>query len=107
SLAAGRLLAHSATIDRWMEDAARRADEAPESLAGAYAIELRESVSSACRSILDQASRACGSHPFATAGPLDRAKRDLELILLQHRLEPALLKAGRREILSRRPETNA
>lgn len=101
SLAAGRLLTHSATIDRWMEDAARLADADPERLAGAYAVGLRQSVASACRNILDEAARACGSHPFATAGPLDRAKRDLELILLQHRLEPALAKVGRGELSSR------
>lgn len=101
SLTAGRLLSHAATIDRWMEDAARLADEEPVRLAGAYAVSLRQSVASACRSILDEAARAVGSHPFATAGPLDRAKRDLELILLQHRLEPALAKTGRAEISSR------
>lgn len=95
SLAAGRMLAHSATIDRWLEDAARLADESPGSLAGSYAVALRQSVASACRAILDEAARACGSHPFATAGRLDRAKRDLELILLQHRLEPALTRMGR------------
>ncbi|WP_162924822.1 acyl-CoA dehydrogenase family protein [Rubrobacter indicoceani] len=98
SLAAGRMIAHSETMDRWLQDASDRADNGPRRLAGAYAVALRQSVASACRALLDEAVRACGSHPFATAGPLDRAKRDLELILLQHRLEPALAKTGRRAI---------
>jgi hypothetical protein len=34
--------------------------------------------------------------------PLDRARRDLELFLLQHRLEPALAHAGRRAITEHR-----
>ena len=51
---------------------------------------------------LDEAARACGSRPFAVAGPLDRARRDLELFLLQHRLEPALARAGREAIQSAR-----
>ena len=29
--------------------------------------------------LLDEAARACGSHPFTTGGGLDRARRDLEL----------------------------
>jgi hypothetical protein len=32
--------------------------------------------------------------PFATGGTLDRARRDLELFLLQHRLDPMLARAG-------------
>ena len=42
-----------------------------------------------------------GSHPFTISGQLDRARRDLELFLLQHRLEPALLRRGRRAIAER------
>ena len=56
----------------------------------------------ACREILDEAARAVGSHPFAVSGPLDRARRDLELFLLQHRLEPALVRRGRLAISERR-----
>jgi hypothetical protein len=58
-------------------------------------------VAEACREILDEAACACGSYPFAVAGPLDRSRRDLELFLLQHRLEPALARAGRQAIMSR------
>ena len=103
SLAAGKILVAQGTIDRWLEYAARFADENPEGSMAAFSTALRESVAAACRKILDEAARAVGSHPFATAGDLDRARRDLELFLLQHRLEPALAGAGRREIRARTP----
>ena len=102
SLAAGRMLAARGTIDSWLAYAAARADEDPASLPG-ISTQLRESVARTCREILDEAARAVGSHPFAVSGPLDRARRDLELFLLQHRLEPALVSRGRQAISERRP----
>src|SRR5215207_4053434 len=101
SLAAGRMLAARGTIDRWLAYAADRADADPASLPG-ISTQLRESVSRSCREILDEAARAVGSHPFAVSGPLDRARRDLELFVLQHRLEPALVRRGRQAISDRR-----
>ena len=68
-----------------------------------FSTQLREYVARSCREILDEAARAVGSHPFAVSGPLDRARRDLELFLLQHRLEPALVRCGRQAISDRRP----
>ena len=103
SLGAGRMLAARGTIDRWLEYAAWRADEDPAASLADFSTELRESVASACREILDEAARAVGSHPFAVAGPLDRARRDLQLFLLQHRLEPALVRRGRRAIVGQSP----
>ena len=103
SLAAGRMLTARGTNDRWLEFAAARADADPGASLSDFSTQLREAVASGCRSILDEAARAVGSLPFATAGPLDRAKRDLELFLLQHRLEPALARRGRRAIEDRRP----
>lgn len=103
SLAAGRMLAARGTIDRWLEFAAARADADPGASLSGFSTGLREAVASGCREILDEAARAVGSHPFATAGPLDRARRDLELFLLQHRLEPALARWGRAAIGERRP----
>src|SRR5215210_872936 len=102
SLAAGRMLAARGTIDSWLAYAADRADANPASLPG-ISTQLRESVARSCREILDEAARAVGSHPFAVSGPLDRARRDLELFLLQHRLEPALVRRGRQAISDRRP----
>ena len=96
------MLAAQGTIDRWLAYAAERADEDPASLPG-ISTQMRESVVRSCRGILDEAARVVGSHPFAVSGPLDRAKRDLELFLLQHRLEPALVRCGRQAISERRP----
>jgi alkylation response protein AidB-like acyl-CoA dehydrogenase len=103
SLAAGRMLTARGTIDRWLEFAAARADADPGGSLSNFSTQLREAVASGCRAILDEAARAGGSHPFATAGSLDRARRDLELFLLQHRLEPALARRGRAAIGERRP----
>ncbi len=102
SLAAGRMLAARDTIDCWLEHAAREADNDPEKSLASFSTSLRATIAASCREILDEAARACGSHPFAVASPLDRARRDLELFLLQHRLEPALARAGGRAITERR-----
>lgn len=101
SLAAGRMLAARGSIDRWIEHAAFLADEDPERAMTETSIRLRINVAEACRTILDEAARACGSRPFAVGDDLDRARRDLELFLLQHRLDPALARDGRRAITDR------
>src|SRR5215207_3711023 len=100
-LADGRMLTARSTIDSWLAYAANRADTDPSTLPG-ISTQLRESVALSCRMILDEAARAVGSHPFAVSGPLDRARRDLELFLPQHRLEPALIRRGRQAIVDRR-----
>jgi alkylation response protein AidB-like acyl-CoA dehydrogenase len=102
SLAAGKMLAAHATVDRWLEYAAREADAEPEKSLVHISTLLRFAVAESCWEILDEAARACGSRPFAVADPLDRARRDLELFLLQHRLEPALARAGRQTIMEHR-----
>jgi alkylation response protein AidB-like acyl-CoA dehydrogenase len=102
SLATGRMLTAQATMDRWLEYAAKEADADPEKSLAHISAPLRVAVAGSCREILDEAARACGSHPFAVAGPLDRARRDLELFLLQHRLEPALVRTGRQAIVGHR-----
>ena len=64
----------------------------------------------ACRTLIDEAAgcpspcgsgRACGSGPFARAETLDRARRDLEVFLLQHRLDPLLARAGHEALVDR------
>ena len=90
-LAAGRMLAARGTIDLWLGHAAALDTTVPPGLS----IDLREAVTRATATILDEAARACGSRPFATGAPLDRARRDLELLLLQHRLDPLLARRGR------------
>jgi alkylation response protein AidB-like acyl-CoA dehydrogenase len=102
SLAAGTMLAAKSSTERWIEAAARLADDEPENLTRDFSIHLRQSVAASCRLIMDEAERATGSHPFAAGGPLDRAARDLRLMLLQHRLEPQLARSGREAITERK-----
>jgi hypothetical protein len=59
---------------------------------------MRAEIDRAAKAILEAAAGACGSHPFVTAGRLDRARRDLETFLLQHRLDPLLARLGAREL---------
>ena len=95
ALGAGRILAARATIDRWLEHAAARADAEPEAGLRSLSVQLREAIAGAGRTILDEAARACGSRPFATGTGLDRARRDFELFVLQHRLDPMVARLGR------------
>ena len=94
ALAAGRILSARGTIEAWLDRAGAAAQADPDAPLAALSVELREAVAGACRLILDEAARACGSHPFAVAGDLDRARRDLELFLLQHRLDPLVAARG-------------
>jgi hypothetical protein len=87
--AAGRIITARATIDRWFEHAALARDLA------AISVSLRVAVADAGAAILEHAARACGSRPFATGTALDRARRDFELFVLQHRLDPMLARLGR------------
>ena len=91
-LAAGRMRVAIATIDRWLEYAGRRADE--DRPMADTSIEARWAIASACREIIADAATACGSRPLATGGALSRGRRDLDLFLLQHRLEPKLAAHG-------------
>ena len=92
-LAAGRMLTARGTIELWIERGASAMDAASPELTD-VALQARVAISDACRVLLDEAARACGSRPFARAGSLDRARRDLELFLLQHRLDQLLSRAG-------------
>jgi peptidoglycan/xylan/chitin deacetylase (PgdA/CDA1 family) len=100
ALAAGRIRTEQRTIALWLADAARRGDA--NTLDAAAAIHTRDAIASAARRLLDEAARACGSTAFVTGGPLDRARRDLDLFLLQHRLDPLVARAGRAELEARR-----
>jgi alkylation response protein AidB-like acyl-CoA dehydrogenase len=91
-LAAGRVLTAERTISLWI-DAAGAAMDSGEDLP-AVALHARAVIADQCRVLLDEAARACGSWPFARANTLDRCRRDLEVFLLQHRLDPMLAKAG-------------
>lgn len=103
-LAVGEMLTAQGTITAWLERAARAMDGAAGDLAD-VALHARVAIAAAARTILAEAERAGGSHPFATGGRLDRARRDLELFLLQHRLDPGLAAAGGRALDSYRRAT--
>jgi hypothetical protein len=91
-LAVGRMRVALATIDRWLEYAGRQADE--DRLLADISIEARWAIASACRDVIADAATVCGSRPLATGDALSRGRRDLDLFLLQHRLEPKLAAHG-------------
>jgi alkylation response protein AidB-like acyl-CoA dehydrogenase len=95
ALAAGRMGVARATIERWIEYAGAQAEAAmPGSPLAATAIEARWAIAAAARELAAEAALACGSRPLATGGALSRGRRDLDLFLLQHRLEPLLARHG-------------
>jgi len=98
ALAVGRIDTHAQTIDLWLAEAGRRADAHPEAPMRALSVHLREAVARAAQALIDEALRAAGSRPLARGGALDRAARDLRIFLLQHRLDPLLVRAGREAV---------
>lgn len=112
--AVGRMRVAQATIDRWLEYALARlgdrdgsdrvavGDETSNQESGddarTVAAECRVAIADAARVIAAEAARACGSRALVGGGPLDRARRDLDLFLLQHRLDPKLVELGARTL---------
>lgn len=84
-----------ATIDRWLEYAGERLDEEHVEDPAGLATECRAAIIEASRVIADEAAQACGARSLIGGGALDRGRRDLDLFLLQHRLDPQLAKLGR------------
>ena len=117
--AVGRMRVAQASIDRWLEftvarlgevgDVLDAADAASEALDGSddtddagdartLAGECRVALADAARVIAAEAARVCGSRALVGGGTLDRARRDLDLFLLQHRLDPKLVELGARTL---------
>jgi hypothetical protein len=104
--AIGRMRVAQATIDRWLEHAAARladveAMDAQIELGGdarALASECRVALADSARAIAADTARVCGSRALVGGGTLDRARRDLDLFLLQHRLDPQLVRIGARTL---------
>lgn len=93
----GRMRVASATIDRWLDHACSVLDDQPPPVdPGAVALECRFALSESVRTISELAARLCGSRALVGASALDRARRDLDLFLLQHRLDPKLAELGAR-----------
>jgi alkylation response protein AidB-like acyl-CoA dehydrogenase len=122
--AIGRMRVAQSSIDRWLEHCVSRmkASRAPgtpshhnggapldgEELdvtihAGSRALagECRIALADAARTITAEAARVCGSRGLIGGGTLDRARRDLDLFLLQHRLDPKLVELGARTLEDR------
>jgi alkylation response protein AidB-like acyl-CoA dehydrogenase len=101
-LAAGRILTAQRSIDLWIGAAAAAMDGDDGGLAE-IAVQARVAIADASRMILEEAARGCGSRPFAHGGTLERVRRDLEVFLLQHRLEPLLARSGETALSERAP----
>ena len=115
--ALGRMRVAGGSIDRWLEraltvlepagEAAREsldaASEDPDALASwrAVSAEARLAIADAARLIASEAVRVCGSRALIDGGALDRARRDLDLFLLQHRLDPKLVELGAQTLAER------
>jgi hypothetical protein len=95
-LAAGRIDAARGTVDAWIALTATAVDE--DRALRDTGVRMRVEIDRAAKTILECAAVACGSHPFVTASRLDRARRDLQTFLLQHRLEPLLAQLGGRRL---------
>jgi alkylation response protein AidB-like acyl-CoA dehydrogenase len=93
--ALGKLRVARATIDRWLQYAGTRLDDRDVEDPAGLATECRAAIIDACRTIADEAAQACGSRALIAGDALDRGRRDLDLFLLQHRLDPQLAKLGR------------
>ncbi len=113
-LAAGHILTAQRAIAIWIDAAASAMDAAARSANASgqelhpadrqlaqVAVQARVAIADAATRLLEIAARATGSRPFARASTLDRARRDLEVFMLQHRLEPLLARAGEAELAER------
>lgn len=102
ALAVARLLGAQRAMDLWLRAGAEAVAGADDDL-GEATLLAREAIAAAVRTILDEASRVLGSRPFAVGGRIERARRDLQTYLLQHRLEPALVRLGDGVLATHRP----
>jgi alkylation response protein AidB-like acyl-CoA dehydrogenase len=103
----GRMRIAQSTIDRWLEHTTMVLDQPDDTEAtinlAALAIECRVALYESAQLISAQAARVCGSRALIGASALDRARRDLDLFLLQHRLDPKLTKLGASLLETERP----
>jgi len=94
----GRMWIAQGTIDRWLEHTTVTLDQPPDRPLGvdpaALAVQCRAALADSARLISTLAAQVCGSRAFIDGGTLDRARRDLDLFLLQHRLDSKIVKLG-------------
>ncbi len=101
--ALGRMRMAAATIDRWLESSVAALNDAKMPAHSVdemrtLASECRLALAAAARLIAEQAARIGGARALVGGGTLDRARRDLDLFLLQHRLDPKLVELGERAL---------
>lgn len=92
----GRMRIAQSTIDRWLEHATTVLDQ-PDSThidPAMLAVECRVAMCGNAQVISRLGARVCGSRALVGASSLDRARRDLDLFLLQHRLDPKITRLG-------------
>jgi alkylation response protein AidB-like acyl-CoA dehydrogenase len=94
----GRMRVAQGTIDRWLEHTttalAQPQGAHPPRDPAVLAAECRVALYECALLISGQAARVCGSRALIGASALDRARRDLDLFLLQHRLDPKITRLG-------------
>jgi alkylation response protein AidB-like acyl-CoA dehydrogenase len=100
----GRMRVAQSTIDRWLAHTTHSLnqpdDPRPELDSAVLALECRVALTDAARLISNQAAQVCGSRALIGASALDRARRDLDLFLLQHRLDPKIAKLGTHTLIT-------
>ncbi|MEV4422987.1 hypothetical protein AB0L40_23860 [Patulibacter sp. NPDC049589] len=94
----GRAHAARASVDRWLDHATAAITEDPAGLPRTVLL-ARLEITERCREALRACAELTGSHPMAVGADAARARADLDLLLLQHRLTPAAVRLGR-ELLS-------
>ncbi|HEY5342200.1 MAG TPA: acyl-CoA dehydrogenase family protein [Solirubrobacteraceae bacterium] len=93
--ALGRMRVARGTIDRWLEHVGALLEDEDVADPPGLATACRAAIIAASGTIAEEAAWACGSRSLIDGGELDRGRRDLDLFVLQHRLEPQLAKLGR------------
>ncbi|MGI8632507.1 MAG: hypothetical protein ACR2NA_08180 [Solirubrobacterales bacterium] len=105
-LAAGAIGAACDTADLWLAQALRAVDDHDPAAIARASIHGRWTIAAAARTVIAETEAAAGSRPFATTRALDRPRRDLQLFLSQHRLEPLLSRAGAVELAGLRADAD-
>jgi alkylation response protein AidB-like acyl-CoA dehydrogenase len=94
----GRMRVAQGTIDRWLQHTTTELGQLEDPRQGidpaGLAVECRVALYECALLISGQAARVCGSRALVGASTLDRARRDLDLFLLQHRLDPKITRLG-------------
>lgn len=105
--ALGRMRVAQSTIDRWLDytvaSLSQPEDPRPMLDPAVLAVECRFALYEAALLISGLAARVCGSRALIGGSALDRARRDLDLFLLQHRLDPKITKLGEGTLTRERP----